>query len=224
MDVEKEFGKDVVAFIQTHIGLIEQNTKESWESFYTTATDFFTNRRISHITQVLLLAGIDPANVLTHIPDNYLRNAIIDKYHIPENITSIGDRAFQSSDIKSIIIPQNVQQMGDHVFFNCKELEECIIESDKLKYIPDLTFDNCGKLKRIVLPKNIQEFSTDCLGTYVLKQQQLVIEYPGTSDEFTSIVNIGLGTNNFDVKCSDKTFHVDTRNQFFGVDDEDTIQ
>ena len=101
-------------FIEENIDLIEQDTKESWETVYKKLLD---DEQKGEFTQVMLEIGIDPAEVLGYVPKRYLWKSKIKQYEIPDNVTSIGEEAFSMcSSLTSIEIPNNVISIGEEAF------------------------------------------------------------------------------------------------------------
>jgi hypothetical protein len=57
--------------------------------------------------------------------------------HIPESITSIGERAFFSSGLTEIVIPKNVKSIGISVFSFCTDLKMITIPPSLSTYFSD---------------------------------------------------------------------------------------
>lgn len=106
-------------------------------------------------------------------------NSRIEKFDIPNHITSIGKSAFQDckyltsvtmngnvveildyafsdcSNLKSISLSQNITNMGERVFYGCTSLEQLTMP-DKLTYIPVGLCQCCSSLMRVTLPSNLE--------------------------------------------------------------------
>ena len=135
---------EIEQFIKENIGLIEQNTKESWEELYKK----FPPR---NFTETLLEAGIDPALTLEYLPNNYLFHSDIEFFDIPDNCKYIGFGAFKYCyNLKTIQIPNNVEAIETYSFSSCRNLEE-IFFNRNLKEIFPGAFDSCENLKTIDL-------------------------------------------------------------------------
>lgn len=108
-------------FIKDHNDLINENVKESWEEIY----NKIPYEIVGQFTQKILSAGInDPAELLGYIPKNYLRKSNIETYKIPNNVTSIGERAFSDcSSLKNIEITDSVTSIGYGAFDGCSGLK-----------------------------------------------------------------------------------------------------
>ena len=122
---------EIKNIIKNNINLINQNDKKSWEQVYKKAYAYE-----GELTQTLLEADIDPAEILGYIPNAYLYNSTIDYYKIPDNVISIGYAAFAGcKNLKHITIPESVESIDDGVFANCKQLTEIIFKGTKQKAI-----------------------------------------------------------------------------------------
>lgn len=74
--------------------------------------------------------------------------------HIPEGVTSIGDKAFYCQfQIKEITLPSSLEAIGNYAFAACTF--ESIIIPNGLKYIGNGSFYRCDKIKEIRLPDSI---------------------------------------------------------------------
>ena len=99
---------------------------------------------------------------------------------IPDNITSICDRAFQGSPIRSVTIPEGVKKVGgafefsgiekielpdtveddDLEFYYCIYLKDIRLPENTMK-IRNRAFKECYSLENIVLPEGITEIGAD---------------------------------------------------------------
>ncbi len=97
-----------------------------------------------------------------------------------------GNKKENNSKIKKIKCSDDVQKIGDSVFSNLKELEEVelgkgikelgiecfgldsklhnVIIGEGLEYIPDYCFEWCTNLKRVELPKSIEDIEMSAFG------------------------------------------------------------
>ena len=133
-------------FILKNIGLLNQNTKESWEEIYKKIN--VTQR--GEFTKIILDARInDPAEKLQNIPNFYLSESNIKYYNVPLGIKNIGRCAFQQCDeLLKVEVSEGVQFIEEYAFFQCGLLERIILPSS-LKYIGENTFNQCYSLNQI---------------------------------------------------------------------------
>lgn len=144
-------------FIEENINLIEKNTKESWGEIYKNIYYEYTGE----FTQIMLEAGIDPADVLGYIPVNYLNRCNIQNYEIPHIVTDIGDYAFcYCSNLTDIEIPNSIIKIGYCSFAYCRSLENVVIENNRIN-IDDYAFQYCDDLKEIIF-KGTKEEAIKC--------------------------------------------------------------
>lgn len=85
------------------------------------------------------------------------------KVIIPDNVTSIGERAFsRNRTLKEITIPNSVTDIGAGAFEYCWLTNIAIPNS--VKSIGEGAFESCGKLSNIVIPENVP-----AIGKYVFR-------------------------------------------------------
>ena len=90
--------------------------------------------------------------MLLKYPDN---KKDINEYKIPENVTSIEERAFaQCSNLTSIEIPEGVTEIGNYAFEGCNSLISINIPND-VTTIESGTFERCSSLVNIEIPDNV---------------------------------------------------------------------
>ncbi len=71
--------------------------------------------------------------------------------------TAIGDSAFEMSSVKTVDIPENVERIGFEAFADCTELKEISFTGNKLTVIDEHAFQNCTRLKTIIVPASVKE-------------------------------------------------------------------
>ncbi len=130
---------------------------------------------------------------------------------IPDNITSICDRAFQGSPIRSVTIPEGVKKVGGAFEFSGIEKIELpdTVEDDDLEFyyciylkdirLPENTtkirnraFKECYSLENIVLPEGITEIGADAFDSCRSLERIVIPEsvtYIG-SDAFTGCTSL----------------------------------
>ena len=146
-------------FINENIDLINQNSKESWEELYKKSNQYYL--LTGKFTDTLLIAGIDPANVLGYIPVNYLNRGTIQNYKIPHTVIDIGDYAFCYCDkLANIQIPKSTLKIGYCSFAYCRSLKDVVIENNMID-IDDYAFQYCDNLKKVIY-KGTKEEAFKC--------------------------------------------------------------
>lgn len=214
-------------YIEKHIRLIEA---ENFEEFYKIMPEnAFPLSRRGELTEVLIKAGIDPADYLKVLPFRYLADTEIESYSIPGSITSIGtaafincvklkdliigngverieSRAFQGcSGLIRVDLPDSMAQIDDSVFESCYGLIEVTL-GNNLKSIQNEAFRWCESLEDIKIPASVTFLGIDLFrGCSNLK----VIEYSGTLDQWKHIVqsNTLAGSSIEQLKCKDTTIN-----------------
>lgn len=214
-------------YIEKHIELIEA---ENFEEFYKVMPESgFPLSRRGELTEILIKAGIDPADYLKVLPFRYLADTEIESYSIPGNITSIGIAAFSDCvKLKDLIIgngveriesiafqgcsslirvdlPDSVTQIDDNVFESCHGLMEVTL-GNNLKSIQNEAFRWCESLESIKIPASVTFLGINLFrGCSNLK----VIEYSGTLDQWKRIVQQRTlaGSSIKQLKCKDITIN-----------------
>ena len=93
-----------------------------------------------------------------------IKNGVLQKYTeekgvtevvIPNNVTSIGDRAFKDcKSLTRITIPDSVTSIGEYAFFGCESLTNITIP-DSVTSIGNWTFWGCYSLTNITIPDSV---------------------------------------------------------------------
>lgn len=99
-------------------------------------------------------------------------------YTIPEGTRTIGRRAFSGQEyLQEVFMPGSVTQIYQGAFWGCAELAQVSL-SDNIKELPDATpfqpggvFELCPRLKKILLPQNLEH-----IGAYAFAQCQSLQE------------------------------------------------
>ena len=79
--------------------------------------------------------------------------------NIPETIKIIDKHTFQhrGKNIHLVYIPYSVNTIGIGAFFDCKSLEKVKFDLEcSIKELSQGLFDNCSKLKKIILPNSVE--------------------------------------------------------------------
>lgn len=147
-------------FILKNLGLINQNTKESWEKIYE-KINYPLENIAKDFTQIILTSGInEPAKILGYIPGHYLYKSNIKNYKIPENVTSIRDWAFYNCESStSVLIPISVTYIGCRAFSACDSLTSIQIP-DSVATIDFGAFASCDNLTSIVIGNGVTSIGT----------------------------------------------------------------
>ena len=90
------------------------------------------------------------------IPNNFFNNnEQIEKFTIPNSVTSIGNRAFwDCSKLTSVTIPNSITSIGDWTFAWCSGLESITIPNS-VTSIGSSVFYNCSGLESITIPNSV---------------------------------------------------------------------
>ena len=151
-------------FILDNMGLIDKNSKESWEEIYKKLNKF-TNienkHTIGQFTDTMLSVGIDPIITMRKIPTAAFYGSTISDYKIPDFISSIGDHAFIfCQNLQSITIPVKIKRIKDQSFSACTNLET-VNFLGKIKSIGHCAFGHCLRLSSITLPDSLADIGND---------------------------------------------------------------
>ena len=97
----------------------------------------------------MLSVGIDPAQIMQRIPENYLLKSNILSYNIPINVTIIGQSSFRKCiNLKNIYIPDSVVKVESMAFEHCENLFFVSIPNN-IEHFGKALFWNCNKLESI---------------------------------------------------------------------------
>ena len=87
--------------------------------------------------------------------DLYFNGELLTELVIPENVTSIRDRAFQScGSLTSVVIPDSVTSIGVAAFSGCGSLTSVVIP-DSVTSIGGGAFRHCKSLTSVVIPDGV---------------------------------------------------------------------
>ena len=147
-----------------------------------------------------------PDGVTKIAKETFLGCSALKKVELPRGITSIGETAFQNTGITEILIPCGVKTIESNAFNSCKNLESVLIPDsvdtigtaafigcvklkeavvgNGIKNIPQTLFDGCTALTTITLPKGLTS-----MARYAFPNSITKVNYRGTEDEFTALVN-----------------------------------
>jgi hypothetical protein len=93
---------------------------------------------------------------INHVVD-YSTNDKIETLILPNNITSIADKAFNGRDLlKTVQLPNGLTSIGKQSFYYCRNLSKITLP-DNLTKIGDSAFANCSSLTEIPFPNSITE-------------------------------------------------------------------
>lgn len=144
--------ENIVNFLKGQTKLLEEGNFDELYSRYQREVDLLS----TPLTELLINAGIEPLDYLTHIPKHYLQyNESIAEVVVPENIKGIGDSAFEGCNgLTSITIPDSVTTIGSFAFSGCKGLTSVTI-SDSVTSIDIGAFSGCSSLTSVTIPNSV---------------------------------------------------------------------
>ena len=98
----------------------------------------------------------------------YLNGSLITDLVIPNNVTSIGERAFSGcSGLTSVTFPNSVTSIGDFAFYGCSGLTSVTI-SNGVTRIGVYAFSDCSGLTSVTIPNSVTSIGghafEDCSG------------------------------------------------------------
>lgn len=163
----------VKSFINENMALINE---EAWEEIYRKGIP-------DGFTETLLDCGINPLEQgLDYIPKNFLYESKIQKFEIPNNVTSIGNYAFTScKSLTMVTFGENSQltSIGEDAFMGCYSLQEIVIP-EGVTSIGKWAFYNCKSLKKIVIPNSVTQIGS-CAFSHCESLTEIVIPASVTS-------------------------------------------
>ena len=81
-------------------------------------------------------------------------------YHIPENVTDIGDGAFSGNEtLRSVTIPFGVVRIGDGAFYHCPSLSNLVIPKS-VTSIGESAFESCWSMPEVIIPDSVSSIGT----------------------------------------------------------------
>lgn len=96
-------------------------------------------------------------------------NKKIKKVKFSDDITSIGAYAFESLNVGSIKLPKNLKTIGELAFNNCDKLKEIVIP-DSTKLIKESAFSYCDSLKTVKIGDNVKVIEKEAfLGSFKIE-------------------------------------------------------
>lgn len=111
---------------------------------------------------------------------NYLGKE--DSVVVPNNVTTLGNRAFYGTSVGEVILPEGVKSIGKQCFWNCYALVK--IELPKtLKTIKEEAFRSCLALFEIRLPKSLTKIGAGAFYNCNIKKAY----YDGTRADWEKI-------------------------------------
>lgn len=126
------------------------------------------------LTQVLLACGIDPfidAKKIFNNAFNYSNEEVT--YEIAPGITEIEQCAFEGTTINKVTIPSTVTQIGARAFYGCSAQEVNFEPGSQELVIGVNAFENCTRLKNIIIPNRCKIISPFAFRGALLKSCKL---------------------------------------------------
>ena len=125
---------DIRAFIEKYADLIED---ENFDKLYE-VNDGTSHRKVSPsaLTSVLLEAGINPLNYLTHVPSyayygvaKKQRNIVLNFADYP-SVQGIDSNAFGEYGVSELVVSNNITYIEVSAFYNCYYLKKVVIQGN----------------------------------------------------------------------------------------------
>lgn len=208
-------------FIKVHVNEINNN---NFAKVYEDANDSLTPYLLTNkLTELFLDAGLEPLEYMQAVPAEYLAYSKLTSVTIPDNITSIKDRAFFGcEELTSITIPDSVTSIGYSAFLGCKELANITIP-DSVTSIGSWAFRGCTGLTSITIPNSVtsiggsafdgcKRLTSATIGNGVKSISRYAfwdcasledIYFNGTKDQWNVIKKIDSGIKNCTIHCTD---------------------
>ena len=208
-------------FIKVHVNEINNN---NFAKVYEDANDSLTPYLLTNkLTELLLDAGLEPLEYMQAVPAEYLAYSKLTSVTIPDNITSIKDRAFFGcEELTSITIPDSVTSIGYSAFLGCKGLANITIP-DSVTSIGSWAFRGCTGLTSITIPNSVtsiggsafdgcKRLTSATIGNGVKSISRYAfwdcaslkdIYFNGTKDQWNVIKKIDSGIKNCTIHCTD---------------------
>ena len=208
-------------FIKVHVNEINNN---NFAKVYEDANDSLTPYLLTNkLTELFLDAGLEPLEYMQAVPAEYLAYSKLTSVTIPDNITSIKDRAFFGcEELTSITIPDSVTSIGYSAFLGCKGLANITIP-DSVTSIGSWAFRGCTGLTSITIPNSVtsiggsafdgcKRLTSATIGNGVKSISRYAfwdcaslkdIYFNGTKDQWNVIKKIDSGIKNCTIHCTD---------------------
>ena len=208
-------------FIKVHVNEINNN---NFAKVYEDTNDSLTPCLLtSKLTELFLDAGLEPLEYMQAVPAEYLAYSKLTSVTIPDNITSIKDRAFFGcEELTSITIPDSVTSIGYSAFLGCKGLANITIP-DSVTSIGSWAFRGCTGLTSITIPNSVTSIGSSAfdgckrltsatIGNGVKSISRYAfwdcaslkdIYFNGTKDQWNVIKKTDSGIKNCTIHCKD---------------------
>jgi hypothetical protein len=142
--------------------------------------------------------------LLVRYPAGILDNS----YIIPDNVTSIGERAFDyCTNLTSITIPDSVTSIGVKAFLGCFSLTSITIP-DSVTSIGDDAFTGCSSLTSVTLPATL--FVEENYSDYSLSAEQVRVEKTSVDVFVANAETVARTTGQTDVTSDPATYSLYT--------------
>jgi len=92
---------------------------------------------------------------------------------LPDGVKNVPERAFEGiGGIKSLTIPESVTEIGRGAFACCKDLEEVDFRGELVRWDASV-FGGCVALRKVKLPKRLEEIPTDGFSNTALTEIEI---------------------------------------------------
>ena len=114
------------------------------------------------------------------------RSSYLEKIHLPNSVTHIGDAAFaECGELLSIKLPTGLLKIGQSAFMDCWQLEKISLPA-KTRIVGAQAFQGCVNLYQVRLNKALEVIGEDAFDD--CESLETILIPPGTLDHFMRLL------------------------------------